>query len=121
MDQQQLDEINRKRRERGKRELSMNDARSRLASEPRSNDPGFDTTGFLIGYATGFPFGFTTGAIVGAALHPTADYSSPSSSGDGGSANYDSGSSSSSSSSSYDSGSSSSYDSGSSSGGGSFE
>lgn len=108
-----LDEINRRRREIGKRELTVSEARQRAATHAQANDPGFDMAGFLIGLTTGVPIGpqgVTGASIMGMALHqptptpdPTPSHSSHSHSS---SSSYDS--SSSSSSSSYDSGSSSS-------------
>lgn len=63
----ELSRINRIRRSQKRAPLEYDTAQT-LVSTNYSN-PGFDMTGFLIGYSTGIPWGFTPGAIMGAAMH----------------------------------------------------
>lgn len=135
MTQYELEQINARRRAQGLPPLSRAQADTALrerASSARSDDSGFDTTHFLIGYLTGIPMPSGAG-IMGAMMHPSPAHSEPSQSsssdsfsggggsygGGGASSSWDSSSSSSSSDSS--SSSSSSSDSGSSSSGGGGE
>lgn len=76
-----LDEINRLRRQKGKRPIS--DAQARRAVEDNRHDSGFSLMDFLVGEMTGIAY--NTSSAVGSIFHDSGSTTSDNSSGTSGS------------------------------------